>query len=85
MANQPTQQINPQINGLVDYLYGREAQGGDVGTVALFVQAHVRYRPAAGTNSRWPDVDAMKTHAFQYGPSCTPAQIDTALAAAGLS
>lgn len=87
MSTQPHMMKNPQIDGLIDYCYGREAQGGDVGAVALFMQTHVQNRPAltSGQPSQWPDLGALKTHVGWSAPACTAAQVDTALAAAGLS
>lgn len=74
--------VNPVINALIDYCHGREQQRDDIGAVARFVSAHVTQRPAAGKQSRWPDVESMKSHAGHAGPNVTAAQIDTAIAAA---
>jgi len=73
-----------QINGLVDYLYGRESQADPIGAVARFVRRHVKIRPAAGSPSRWTDLTALKFHAGNAGPTVTSAQIDSAVAAAGV-
>jgi hypothetical protein len=74
-----------RINGLVDYLYGRESQSDDVGAVSRFVRLHVTMRPALTDQSRWPDIDALKTHArYASNPTITPAQIDAAVTAAGV-
>jgi hypothetical protein len=72
------------VNQLVDFCHGKEAQTDDVGAVARFVHAHVSTRPALGGPPRWPDIDAMKTHARHIGPNVTGAQIDFAVAAAAL-
>jgi hypothetical protein len=75
-------QVNPVVNALVDYCYGKDTQRDDVGAVARFISAHVSDRPAAHKPSRWQDLDTLKSHAGRAGPSVTAAQIDTALAAA---
>jgi hypothetical protein len=72
--------VNPQINRLVDFLHGKEGHQSDIGAVARFIAEHAHDRPAIGRQSRWPDVDALKTHTNWYGPKCTHAQIDAALA-----
>jgi hypothetical protein len=75
-------QVNPVINALVDFCYGKDDERTDVGAVARFVSAHATDRPAAGKPSRWQDIDALKTHARHAGPNVTPEQIDAAVAAA---
>lgn len=77
--------FDPQVNRLIDFLYGKESQADDIGAVARFVRAHVMMRPALADQSRWPDIVSLKTHALHAGPNVTASQIDAALAAAGLS
>ena len=77
-------QSNLNVNKLVDYLYGREAQSDDTGAVARWVRSMCPMRPALGDQSRWPDIAAMKSSAAIAGPNITSAQIDTACAAAGV-
>jgi hypothetical protein len=70
-----------EINKLVDWLYGQEAAGGDIGANAKFVQAWATHRPAAGFPPRWPSFAALRTHVLNLGPACTPANVDGAITA----
>lgn len=73
-----------RVNQLVDFLHGKETQQDDVGAVARHVAAHVTSRPAVGKPARWPDLEALKTNTRWYGPNCTPAQVDAAIATSGV-
>ena len=73
-----------RVNRLIDYVYGKEHQLDDVGATARFIRSHVGMRPALEDPPRWPSLDALKTQARHYGPGVTPAQIDVAIAEAGV-
>lgn len=69
-----------EVVRFIDWAYGKEADATH-GAAARFVAAHATRRPAAGTEARWADFDALKTHARNFGPAVTESQLDAAIAA----
>jgi hypothetical protein len=83
---------DPKLCQLLDYLNGRESDEGDVGAVAKHVASHLQdRRPPKGsaeaanfTYPHWRTIEEFKTYRRFKGPAVSLAQIDAAIAAAGL-